>query len=108
MKVLKWTMFVVLVAGLVAVPFAQEKGGGDETGPYEVVPNWPQPLHPDWTWGRTPGVWAESPNKVYVLQSAELPKLDNPIGVGGVPVRDANGQVGRGATGAEGRDTAGL
>lgn len=52
---------------------AFEKGGSEETGPYNVVRNWPQPLHPDWTWGRTSGVWAESPDRVYVIQSGEIP-----------------------------------
>ena len=52
---------------------ASEKGGSEETGPYDVVPNWPQPLHPDWTWGRTGGVWAESPDRVYVVQTGEIP-----------------------------------
>ena len=43
--------------------YAQQKGGGeDETGPYDVVANWPQPLHTDgWSWGSTAGVWAETP-----------------------------------------------
>ena len=32
--------------------WAQEKGGENETGPYEVVTGWPKPLgHPGWTWG---------------------------------------------------------
>ena len=31
-----------------------ERGGEDMSGPYEVVPNWPQPLDlPGLTWGRT-------------------------------------------------------
>ena len=49
------------------------KGGSDETGPYDVAPNWPQPLHSDWTWGRTGGVWAESPDRVFILQTGEIP-----------------------------------
>lgn len=70
-----------------------EKGGIDETGPYEVVPNWPQPLHGttpgSWSWGRTAAIYAESPDRVYVFQSGELPILDRPIGDGGAPVRPA-------------------
>jgi sugar lactone lactonase YvrE len=53
---------------------AQEKGGENETGPYEVVPNWPKPLgHPGWIWGSQGGVFAESPNRVILLQRGELP-----------------------------------
>jgi len=35
-------------------------GGEGLTGEYDVVPNWPQPLSTDWTWGKTDGIWAES------------------------------------------------
>ncbi len=58
---------------------AQQAGGQDIFGPYEVVPNWPKPLpdtahsHEGWTWGSTSGVYAESPDKVWVIQRGELP-----------------------------------
>ena len=41
----------------------QEKGGDDRTGPYDVVPSWPQPLafaKPGYIWGSTGGIFAES------------------------------------------------
>ena len=47
-------------------------------GDYEVVPNWPKPLpdtdlsHAGWTWGSGSGVWAESPDKVWVSQRGEI------------------------------------
>ena len=42
----------------------QPKGGEDETGPYEVVENWPQPWSAvGYIWGSQPGVFAESPNR---------------------------------------------
>ncbi|PYU19723.1 MAG: hypothetical protein DMG32_23895 [Acidobacteria bacterium] len=42
-------------------------GGEDETGPYEVATGWPQPLgHPGYTWGSQGGVFAESPNRIYI------------------------------------------
>jgi hypothetical protein len=53
----------------------QEKGGVDATGPYDVVKDWPQPLSADWTWGRTGGVWAESADRVYVLQTGIMPVI---------------------------------
>jgi len=63
------------VAGLV--------GGQDQTGPYEVVPDWPKPLaqlpgHEDWTWGAVQGIFAESPDRVYILLRGELPVLERP------------------------------
>ena len=63
---------------------AGQKGGLDVlSGPYEVVPNWPKPLsnlpgHENWTWGAVQGVFAESPNRVFMLQRGELPKLERP------------------------------
>ncbi|HEY5623771.1 MAG TPA: hypothetical protein VIV14_08410 [Gammaproteobacteria bacterium] len=47
-------------------------------GDYEVVLNWPKPLpdddlsHDGWTWGSGSGVWAESPDKVWVAQRGEI------------------------------------
>jgi hypothetical protein len=62
---------------------AVEKGGQDETGPYEVVANWPKPLsqlkgQENWTYGAVQGIFAESPNRVYVLQRGELPDIKRP------------------------------
>ena len=49
-------------------------GGEDETGPYEVATGWPQPLgHPGWTWGSQGGVFAETPNRIYIANRGELP-----------------------------------
>jgi hypothetical protein len=54
--------------------WAQEKGGENETGPYDVVTGWPKPLgHPGWTWGSQGGVFAENPNRIILLQRGELP-----------------------------------
>ncbi|MBI3047478.1 MAG: hypothetical protein HYY76_04125 [Acidobacteria bacterium] len=68
-------------AGFAAV--AGQLGGQDQTGPYAVVENWPRPLsqlpgHEDWTWGAVQGIFAESPNRVFVLMRGELPALERP------------------------------
>jgi len=68
-------------AGFAAV--AGEKGGQDQTGPYEVVADWPKPLsqlpgHEKWTFGAAQGIFAETPNRVFLLQRGELPSLDRP------------------------------
>lgn len=55
------------------------KGGADVSGPYEVVENWPLPVHNDgWTWGSVPAVWAESENRVLVFMRGEKPALKAP------------------------------
>lgn len=100
MALKKWAVLPVVVLALTAASVAQEKGGNDETGPYEAVPNWPQPLHGtepgSWGWGRTAAVWAESADRVFVFQDGELPILKRPIGDGGVPVRPAASAADRG------------
>src|SRR4249919_2144500 len=62
-------------------PATQERGGQEEFGPYEPVPNWPQPLpdgpdgvkHDGWTWGSVGAVFAETPDRIWIAQRGELP-----------------------------------
>ena len=91
----------VLAAGLsifaaVATPLlSQEKGGGDETGSYELVPNWPEnPCGAGFQVGSTAGVFAESPDRVLIFQRGCLPELkDRTFGQPQslVPSRNASG-----------------
>ena len=64
-----------------AVP--QAIGAEDVSGPYEVVPGWPKDLstlpgHERWTFGGARGIFAESPNRVYLLSGGELPNIPRP------------------------------
>lgn len=46
------------------------KGGDDRNGPYDVVPGWwkAAPEHDSvWTWGSAAGVWADTPDRVFVV-----------------------------------------
>jgi NHL repeat-containing protein len=83
-------------------------GAQDVSGPYQVVEGWPKDLstlpgHEQWTYGGARGIFAESPNRVYLLGGGELPNLPRPrarqlpdIGpsvqfpIGGLPWRNAN------------------
>jgi DNA-binding beta-propeller fold protein YncE len=71
-------------ANIGAPAVAGYKGGLDVlSGPYEVVPNWPKPLsqlpgHENWTWGAVQGVFAESPDRVFMLERGELPVMQRP------------------------------
>ena len=114
-------------AGFAAVP--GQKGGWDLTGPYEVVRDWPTPLaqrpgHTPWTFGAMEGVFAETADRVFLVQLGELPVVTRPpvralpdVGpslsfpVGQVPFRHASqGQVasppGGGGPGADPDDPA--
>jgi DNA-binding beta-propeller fold protein YncE len=58
-------------------------GGQDIFGAYDVVPDWPKPLatipgNEKWTWGAGQSVFAESPNRVFILQRGELPNIERP------------------------------
>jgi hypothetical protein len=93
-----------------------ERGGQDIFGPYEVQADWPQELttlpgHADWTWGAGQSVFAESPNRVFLLQRGELPNMKRPMTtkiapsiefpIGRLPWRDATSAAlpGNGGTG---------
>ena len=68
--------------GFAAIP--GERGGQDMFGPYEVVQNWPKPMeeslpgHEGWTWSVTMDVFAESPDRIFLVQKGELPILQRP------------------------------
>ncbi|MEQ1886908.1 MAG: hypothetical protein ABL967_17740 [Bryobacteraceae bacterium] len=82
-----------------------EVGGQDIFGAYDVVPNWPKspsviPGNEKWTWGAGQGVFAESPNRVFILERGQLPNIQRPkqikldipsleFPIGRLPWRDA-------------------
>ena len=69
-------MALMTASSAVRIAVAQEKGGGDVTGPYDYVSDWPLPLHVDgWTWGSIPAVWAESEDRVLVFMRGEKPAM---------------------------------
>jgi hypothetical protein len=94
-----------------------EKGGQDIFGAYEVVPGWPKdiskmPGTEGWTFGAGQSVFAESPNRVFMLTRGLLPAIERPavrriapslvFPIGRLPWRDATvaSPPGNGGTGA--------
>ena len=68
-------------AGVVTIPGSV--GGQDMFGAYDIVPDWPKPIsalpgNEKWTWGAGQNVFAESPNRVFILQRGELPNIQRP------------------------------
>ena len=60
-----------------------QKGGQDQFGPYEVVDGWPQdiaelPGNEAWTYGAGQSVFAESPDRIFLLHRGELPNIEAP------------------------------
>ena len=98
-----------------AVPSAI--GAEDVSGPYEVVEGWPKDLstlpgHEKWTYGGARGIFAESPNRVFLLGGGELPNIPRPqtklltdfgpnvqFPLAGLPWRNANTATPPGAGG---------
>jgi peptidylamidoglycolate lyase len=71
-----------------------EKGGDDATGPYELVAGWPQNYCGDgYVIGSTAGIWAESPDRVYIFSRGCLPALKEERGAADsfIPARNASG-----------------
>src|ERR1043166_981028 len=67
--------------GFAAIPGTL--GSEDLTGPYDVVKGWPKdistlPGNEKWNYGAGEGVFAESPNRVFMLFRGELPKMPQP------------------------------
>jgi hypothetical protein len=105
-------------AGFVSIPGT--KGGQDIFGPYEVVKGWPKdissvPGNEKWTYGAGQSVYAENPNRVFMLFRGELPNISRPqtklltefgpsisFPIGRLPWRDATvaSLPGGGGTGA--------
>jgi hypothetical protein len=91
-----------LEVSVAAVP--DEKGGQDLFGAYDVVADWPKelaaalPAHDGWTYGASQSIFAESPDRIFVLQRGELPIVPRPeprrlgpsltFPIGRLPVRD--------------------
>src|SRR6266478_3132393 len=67
---------VAVEAGAPGVGFAATPGavgGQDVFGPYDIVKGWPKdistvPGNEKWTWGAGQSIFAESPDRIYVLQ----------------------------------------
>ena len=101
-----------------AVP--DEVGTQDLFGAYDIVADWPKdvstlPGHEAWTFGAAQGIFAEHPNRVYLLARGELPNIKRPentllpalgpsvqFPVGGLPWRSATQTALPGAGGAGG------
>ncbi|MBV8728776.1 MAG: hypothetical protein JO336_03100, partial [Acidobacteriia bacterium] len=69
--------------GLGFAVFPGQKGGQDTFGPYDIVKDWPKNIstisgNENWTWGAGQSVYAESPNRVFLLFRGELPNIPRP------------------------------
>ena len=107
--------------GFAAIP--GEMNTQDVFGGYDVVADWPQnistlPGNSGWTWGAGQSVYAENPNRIFLLFRGELPNIKRPatklipdfgpslqFPIGRLPWRDATVSALPGA-GGSGQDPA--
>ena len=71
---------------LTARAATQEKGGQDETGPYDVVPGWLKPIAPGWIVYAV-DVFPESQDRIFIGSTGASPVPENTgrRGRGGAP-----------------------
>ena len=60
------------------VKVAPTRGSQEQNGGYEPVVGWPKQVYPGWVGGGTQGVFAESPDRVYITHRGWLPELERP------------------------------
>jgi sugar lactone lactonase YvrE len=76
-------VLAILATANVGSALAQEKGGEDIAGSYDVANQWPKPFvtTPGYIWGSQAGVFAETPNRIFLLSRGEL-KLPETVPAG--------------------------
>jgi hypothetical protein len=74
-----FTLVLMLGFGMLATLAISQKGGEEETGPYDVVEKWPQPFAKEgYIQGSQGGVFAESPNRIFIANRGEV-KMPDPL-----------------------------
>ncbi len=76
MRTFVFALVVVVGVSLVGPPAQLQEGG---SSPYDVVDGWMQPFAgAGFAWGSHPGVYAESPDRIFVIQRGEM-RLPDPL-----------------------------
>src|ERR1700757_218776 len=79
----KLTVLILVSSALLAQRGGAGRGGQDMFGGYDIVKGWPKdistlPGNEKWTWGAGQSVYAENPNRVFLLFRGELPNIKRP------------------------------
>ena len=74
-----WLLALLLVAATASPVAVLQKGGQDETGPYDVVAGWMKPIQPGWIVYAV-DVFVESPNRIFVGSTGASPVPEPPAG----------------------------
>ena len=98
------SLAAITAAGLLTAPASLQEREVVGSSPYDVVENWMKPFAAaGHAWGSHPGVFAESPDRIFVIQRGEF-NLPDPVPpgfagfVGSVSTRLAPVTRGSGAT----------
>ncbi len=92
MRMGRCVLWILVLAGLATMLIApsvkmmiaqgtQDKGGAEVAGPYDYVMGWPDDsfFEKGWSWGSSPAIFAQSPDRVFVYMRGELPSLKTPV-----------------------------
>ena len=79
MRISVLVLAVVVAAGLLTGPVSLQDLGPTGPGPYDVVDGWMKPFASEgFAWGGHSGVFAESPDRIFVVQRGET-QLPDPV-----------------------------
>ncbi len=79
MRISVLVLAVVVAAGLLTGPVSLQDLGPTGPSPYDVVDGWMKPFaSEDFAWGGHSGVFAESPDRIFVVQRGET-QLPDPV-----------------------------
>jgi len=73
------SLAAITAAGLLTAPASLQEREVVGSSPYDVVENWMKPFAAaGYAWGSHPGVFAESPDRIFVIQRGEF-RLPDPV-----------------------------
>ena len=79
MRRLVLSLAAITASGLLAAPASLQEREVTGSSPYDVVDNWMTPFAAaGHAWGSHPGVFAESPDRIFVIQRGEF-RLPDPV-----------------------------
>ncbi len=79
MRTIVLVLIVAAASGLLAAPVSLQDLGPMGPSPYDLVDDWMKPFAEDgYAWGAHTGVFAESPDRIFITQRGEL-RLPNPV-----------------------------
>lgn len=82
MRIATLALVVTIAVGFLSAPVSLQEIGPMGPSPYDLVDGWMKPFSEDgYAWGAHTGVFAESPDRIFITQSGEI-RLPDPLPTG--------------------------